>query len=71
MGITEGLIGAGVVVGVFVGIGYIIFAKAAKRNPKLLDLIDKIKPGSLYEKVEPLELNDKIEQVWDERRAVM
>jgi len=72
MGLKDALIQGGGVLGVFAGIGYIIFAKMNKNNPKAIMWIkEKLKPGSLYNKIPENPIAESIEQVYDEKRTLM
>ena len=71
MGLKEGLVQTGVLLSVFVGIGYVILAKMRKNNPAAADWLGKLKLGNIYNKVEEDPITDKIEQVYDERRTLM
>lgn len=72
MSLKEGLIQAVVVLSIFGGFGYIIFSKLTRKNSRTTEFFKKLTRGKLYEKVVPnIDVQDKIEQVWDDRRTMM
>lgn len=72
MSLREGFIQAVVVLCIFGGIGYIIFAKLARKSPRFGEFIRKFSPGRVYEKIPPKEeMLGKAEQVWDDKRTMM
>jgi len=71
MGLKEGLTQTLVVFSVFGAIGFVILSKIRQNNPKVSAWLDKMKFGSMYEKVPENPITDKIEQVYDERRTMM
>lgn len=67
MGIIDGII----VLGILGGLGLIIYGRLRQRNPKFKEVTDKFSL-KLIEKVPYLpETPDKMEQVYDEKRAMM
>jgi len=72
MPLKEAIIQGGTALGVVAGIGYVIFAKMVKSNPKMAEKLKEFMPGKLYDKIpQQEEMKDKIEQVWDEKRTMM
>ncbi len=71
MALREGLTNLGVLVAVFAGVGYAIFMKMKKNNPKAAEWLNKLKFGNVYEKQEENPIIDKTEQVYDEKRTMM
>ncbi len=65
--IMQGIIALGVVG----ALGWLIFIKIAKNNPKAAETIRNIIPTNLYDKTPISVIPDKIEQVYDERRTMM
>lgn len=64
MALTDAL----VVLGVFVGFGYIIFAQVNKKNP---ELIERIKSWIKEKKELPdLNENENMERIYNERRKI-
>ncbi len=71
MPFKENMIQLGTLLAVFLGFGYLMLSRVIKRKPELRDKIKKIFSGDLIKKT-PLEpMQDKIEQVWDEKRTMM
>lgn len=67
MGVIDGLI----VLCILGGLGLIIYGRLRQRNPKFKEVTDKFSL-KLTEKIPYLpEKPDKIEQVYDEKRAMM
>lgn len=71
MPFKETIINMVVVLGVFGVMGYVIIMKVRKNNPKAATWLSQFKLGSIYKKVEPEPIMDKMEQVYDDKRTLM
>jgi hypothetical protein len=56
------------VLGVFIGLGYVILAKMNKSNPQAMQWL---KGAFKVQKPETPSMKDSIQQVYDERRSMM
>ena len=66
-GLFEGLIALGVIAVFF----YMIWVRLAQKNPRMADKINILSKDKLYIRPEIPRVDEKIEQVWDERRKMM
>lgn len=67
MTIFEGL----VVVAVLAAVGWIIYVGAAQKNPKIVPWTKKFFSGKLIEKIPPIKIPERMEQMYDEKRSMM